>query len=164
MGEIVDLECQAGSRSIEGPPELTGQAVQPIPDDGAVHVELPPAHVGGDAVPHAVQTRAPGVVEVFGVGGADDAEAPVEERRHARRQLAAIEQVEAQGPVGIEALVLGEEPDLGKENVVDHGVEVGPRRAGRVVHHLIGDELRLARVAILEQAEELRRERVGHDG
>ena len=43
-------------------------------------------------------------------------------------------------------------------------MEVNAWRTRHVVHHLVGDELRLALIPILEQAQKLRRERVRHHG
>ena len=103
------------------------------------------------------------MVVLFGIGGADDAESPVEKDRDIEGQLAAIQQVVPEHAVGVEALVLAEKAELGQEDVVEHRVEVGARRAGRVVHDQVGHELRLALAAVLEQPEELRGEGVWDD-
>ena len=95
---------------------------------------------------------------------AHDAEAPVEERRDVERQLLAVEDVVSHHPVCIESLVLAKESNLAEDDVVEHRVEVRARRSRRVVHDLVGDELRFVLSPILEHSEELRGKGVRDDG
>src|SRR5207249_813848 len=142
------------------PSQLAGQAVEPIPDQCAVNVELLPSDVGRDAIPQSVEAVATWLAGILPIGRADDAEAPVHEGGDVEAELTAVEEVKAYGRVGVEPFVLTEEPDLAEDDVVEHRVKVGPRGARRVVHDLVRHELRLALVAVLEQPEELRGERV----
>lgn len=103
MNEVVDLERQPGRRPVEVSSKLTRHSIQAIPDDGAIHIEPFPAHVGCNPIAQAVEPTASRAIEVFRVGRADDAKAPVEQRRDAECELAAIEQIVPDRSVGIEA-------------------------------------------------------------
>src|SRR5438132_12816375 len=100
------------------------------------------------------------MIRVLRIGRADDAKAPVHEGGDIEGELTAVEEVKAYGRIGVEPFVLTEEADLAEDNVVEHRVKVGTWGARRVVHDLVRHELRLALVAVLEQPEELRGERV----
>src|SRR5437667_4121650 len=164
LHEVVGLNAETGRGAVEVAAQLARQAVELIPDQRAVDVETLPPHISRDTVTQAVETLAAGMVAILGIWRADDTEAPIDERRDVEGQLASIQEIEARHTVGVESLVLAQETDLAQEDVVDHGVEVGARAPGGVVHHLVRDELRLTLVTVLEQPEELRRERVRHDG
>src|SRR2546421_5683199 len=164
LHEVVGLNAETGRGAVEVAAQLAGQAVELIPDQRAVDVEILPPHIGRDTVAQSVETPTAGMVAIVRVWRADDTEAPIDERRDVEGQLASIQEIEPRHTVGVESLVLTEETDLAEEDVVDHGVEVGARAPSGVVHDLVRDELRLALVTVLEQPEELRRERVRHDG
>src|SRR5881296_517551 len=164
LHEVVGLNAETGRGAVEIAAQFARQAVELIPDQRAVDVESLPPHISRDTVTQAVETLAAGMVAILGIWRADDTEAPIDERRDVEGQLASIQEIEARHTVGVESLVLAQETDLAQEDVVDHGVEVGARAPGGVVHHLVRDELRLTLVTVLEQPEELRRERVRHDG
>src|SRR5207245_9899213 len=158
--EIVGLNRETSRGAVEGPSQLAGQAVEPIPDHSTVDVKLLPSYVGRYAIPQSVEALAAWMVKVLRIGRAGDGEAPVHAGGDVERELAAVEEVEACSRVGVEPLVLTEEADLAEDDVVEHGVNVGPWGARRVVHDLIGHEPWLALVACLETPEQLRGERV----
>src|SRR5436309_2444596 len=160
VDEIVGLNRETGGGAVEAPTKLAGQAVEPIPDHRAVDVELLPSDVGRDAVSQSVEAIATWLVVVLWIGRSDDPEPPVHEGGDVEGKLPTVEEVEAYSPVGVESLVLPEEADLAENDVVEHRVKVGARGARRVVHDLIGNELRLALIAILEEPEELRGEHI----
>src|SRR5439155_15771258 len=142
---------------------LARQTVELIPDQRAVDVEILPPHIRRDTVAQAIETLVAGMVAIVRVWRADDTRAPIDEGGDVEGQLVSIQEIEPRHTVGVESLVLTQEADLAQEDVVDHGVEVGARPPGGVVHHLVRDELRLTLVTVLEQPEELRRKRVRHD-
>ncbi len=148
--------------------EVAGQTEDPVPDESAVDVEPLPPEVGGEPRAEAVESAAARMdlarLLRIELGRAGDAEAPVDQRRDIEREPAPLAQIKAADAVHVEALVLAEKAHLTQEQVVlEHRVEVRPRRARGVVHHPVGDEQRLALVAVLEQPEELRGQRVRHD-
>src|SRR5207249_3279606 len=164
LHEVVGLNAETGAGAVEVAAQLARQAVELIPDQRAVDVEILPPHIGRDTVAQTIETLVAGMVAIVRVWRADDTRAPIDEGGDVEGQLASIEEIEPGRGVGVEPLVLTQETDLAEEDVVDHGVKVDARVPGGVVHDLVCDELRLTVVAVLEKPEELRSERVRHDG
>src|SRR2546426_8462551 len=136
LHEVVSLNAETTRGTVEVAAQLARQAVETIPDQRAVDVEILPPHIGRDTVAQAIETLVAGMVAILGIWRADDTEAPIDERRDVEGQLASIQEIEARHTVGVEPLVLAQEADLAQEDVVDHGVEVGARAPGGVVHRL----------------------------
>src|SRR5213593_956859 len=108
VDEIVRLNRETARGAVEAPSQRAGQAVEPIPDQCAVNVELLPSDVGRDAVPQSVEAVATWLAGILRIGRADDTEAPVHEGGDVEGELAAVEEVEAYNRVGVEPLVLTE--------------------------------------------------------
>src|SRR5207245_10200858 len=88
VDEIVGLNRETSRGAVEGPSQLAGQAVEPIPDERAVDVKLLPSDIGRDAVAQSVEAGATWRAAVPRMGGAGDADAPVHEGGHLVRDLA----------------------------------------------------------------------------
>src|SRR3989441_11931884 len=146
LHEVAGLNSETGRGAVEVAAQLARQAVELIPDQRAVDVEILPPHIGRDTVAQAIETPVAGMVMIVRVWREDDTRAPVDEGGDVEGQLVSIQEIEPRHTVGIEPLVLTQEADLAQEDVVDHGVEVGARAPGGVVHHLVRDELRLTLV------------------
>src|SRR5207247_6835583 len=81
LHEVVGLNAETGRGAVEVAAQLAGQAVELIPDQRAVDVEILPPHIRRDTVTQAVETLAAGTVAILGIWRADDSEAAIDERR-----------------------------------------------------------------------------------